>query len=198
MWQNAEAFLAKDKYLGPLVKKYGPCKIRSRPKAKYFVDLVDAICGQQLSVKAAATIFGRVSDKLGGQIIPEEILKQKDKELRSCGLSFAKIKYVKDLAQRTKDGRLKIKILDKLSDEEVAKELIAVKGIGQWTADMFLMFSLARPDVFPVEDLGIRKGMAKLTKKEMDKESLIKFSRRWQPFRSVASWYIWRQLENTA
>jgi len=198
MWLKAEEFLAKDKYLGPLVAKYGHCKIRPRPKNKYFIDLVDAIVSQQLSVKAAATIFKRLEAKVG-VIVPEKILAVKDKELRACGLSWAKVKYVKDLAQRTEDGQLKIEILDKLSDEEVAKELIAVKGIGRWTADMFLVFSLARPDIFPVEDLGIRKGMVKLTKKEMDKEALTKFAQtHWQPFRSIASWYIWRLLDNQA
>lgn len=195
MWADAEEFLLKDKYLGPLVTKWGSCTIKSGKKKDYFVDLVDAICSQQLSGRAASTIFGRVKDLLGGEIVPEGVLGKEDKKLRDCGLSWAKIKYIKDLASKVKSGEVKISKLDRLSDEEVMKELISVKGIGRWTAQMFLMFSLGRPDIFPVDDLGIRKGFEKVTGKKLEKEKLAKFCWRWKPYRTVASWYIWRSLE---
>lgn len=207
MWQDAEKFLSKDKYIGPLIKKHGPCKIKPRKKEEYFVDLVDAITSQQLSGKAAATIFNRVKEKCSGEITPEKLIKLKTEQLRGCGLSYVKCSYVKDLATKVKSSKLKIKSLDKLPDEEVMRELIAVKGIGKWTAEMFLMFSLARPDIFPVNDLGIGKGLrllvasgsgriTKLLIKFSKATDLLKFSERWKPYRTVASWYIWRSLEN--
>lgn len=195
MWKKAEKFLLSDKYIGPLIKKYSPCRIRKQSKFKYFEALVDAICSQQLLGKAAATIFGRVKNGLG-KITPENILKTADKKFRGWGLSRAKTLYVKDLAKRTMNNELRTMDLDKLPDEEVIKELVSVKGIGRWTSEMFLMFSLARPDVFPVDDLGIRNGMEKLLKKELKADKLAKFSLRWKPFRTVASWYLWRSLEN--
>ncbi|HEX6976906.1 MAG TPA: DNA-3-methyladenine glycosylase [Patescibacteria group bacterium] len=195
MWSAAEEFLLKDKYLRSLVTKWGACSIKAGIKKNYFIDLVSSICSQQLSGKAASTIFGRV-EKLLGQITPENILKREDQELRDCGLSWAKIKYIKDLATKVKDGEVKINKLDKLTDEEVLTELVSVKGIGKWTAQMFLMFTLARPDIFPVDDLGIRNGFKKIIGKELKGEELAKFSERWKPYRTVASWYIWRSLEN--
>ncbi len=195
MWKKAEAFLSKDKHISSLIKKYGPCKIKPSKKKDYFLDLVDAICSQQLSGKAAATIFARVKDGLG-ELTPEKILRTKDEKFRKWGLSRQKTVYIKDLATKVKNGELKIKKLDRLPDEEVMKELIAVKGIGKWTAEMFLMFSLARPDVFPSDDLGIRNSMKKLLKKELKDDKLAKFAERWKPYRTVASWYLWALLEN--
>jgi len=187
MWQEAEEFLKKDKYIFPLIQKWGSCTIKPIKKSLYFVDLVEAITNQQLSGKAASTIFGRVKALCKGDFSPESILNLSEAELRGAGLSFAKIKYVKDLASKVKSDELQIHKLDKLSDEEVIKELVVVKGIGQWTAEMFLMFALARPDVFPKDDLGINKAMKKLKPKNSD---------RWKPYRTVASWYLWRSLEN--
>jgi len=210
MWDKAEKFLLKDKYIGPLVKKYGKCKIRPIDQKDYFKDLVDAIVQQQLSLKAAATIFGRITKELGGKVTPERILRKKDETLRACGLSYSKIKYLKDLSSRvsakgrSSSGRKKgeyldLSKLDKLSDEKVMEELIAVKGIGRWTSEMFLMFALARPDIFPVGDMGIRKGVlllrpsfAKATEGQVEK-----FAERWKPYRTVASWYIWKSLDNS-
>ncbi|MEK7112268.1 MAG: DNA-3-methyladenine glycosylase [Patescibacteria group bacterium] len=196
MWKKAEKFLLKDKHIGPLVKKYGPCKIKASRKKDYFIDLVDAIASQQLSGKAARTIFERVKERCGGEITPEKLKKLKTEQLRKCGLSYAKCSYVKDLANKVLSGELKVKKLDRLSDEEVLKELIAVKGIGRWTAEMFLMFSLARPDVFPVDDLGIRKGTAKILKRKINPQKVGIFAQRWTPYRTAASWYIWKALEN--
>ncbi|MBI2066136.1 DNA-3-methyladenine glycosylase 2 family protein [Candidatus Woesebacteria bacterium] len=196
MWGAAEKILLRDRYIGPLIKRYGPCKIRPSKKKDYFVDLVDAITSQQLSGKAARTIFERVKERCGGEITPEKLGKLKTEELRKCGLSYAKCSYIKDLAQRVKSSKLKIKILDKLTDEEVMKELIAVKGIGKWTAEMFLMFSLARPDVFPVDDLGIQKGIHRLLKRRISSQKIGKFAERWKPFRTPASWYLWKVIDN--
>jgi DNA-3-methyladenine glycosylase II len=197
MWEEAEKFLLKDKYIAPLIKKWGSCKITKSPKANYFVDLLEAITNQQLSGKAASTIFGRVKNLCKGAISPEAIIKLSEAKLRNAGLSYAKIKYIKDLAIKVKSGELKINTLDKLPDEEVKRELVAVKGIGPWTADMFLMFSLGRPDIFPVEDLGIKNGFEKVTGKKFDKEKSAKFALKyWSPYRMVASWYLWRSLEN--
>ncbi|KKS17712.1 MAG: HhH-GPD family protein [Candidatus Woesebacteria bacterium GW2011_GWA1_41_7] len=197
MWEEAEKFLLKDKYLSPLVKKCGSCTIKKSMKFRYFVDLLESIANQQLSGKAASTIFGRVRDLCDGDINPEIILKLSEEKLRKAGLSFAKIRYIKDLASRTKSGELDLKKLYKLTDEEVIGKLIVVKGIGRWTAEMFLMFSLARPDIFPVDDLGVKKGFEKVTGKMFDKEKSFKFAHKnWAPYRTVASWYLWRSLEN--
>ncbi|MDP3917924.1 MAG: DNA-3-methyladenine glycosylase 2 family protein [Candidatus Woesebacteria bacterium] len=167
MWQEAEKELQKDKHIEPLIKKWGHCSIRSIKKQKYFEDLVNAICSQQLSGKAAETIFSRVK-KLLIKITPKNILSKSDQELRDCGLSWQKVSYIKDLAVQTLNSKLEILKLNKLSDEEIINELTKVKGIGRWTAEMFLMFSLARPDILPKDDLGINK--------------------------TVASWYLWRSI----
>ncbi len=188
MWKDAENKLQSDKFIGPLIKKWGSCTIKPLKKSIYFEDLIDAICSQQLSGKAAKTIFGRVK-KLLIKITPENILSKTDQELRDCGLSWQKVSYVKDLASKTSSGDIRVKSLDKLGDEEVISKLVAVKGIGRWTAEMFLMFSLARPDILPKDDLGINKALKNLKVKEKDTE-------KWKPYRTVASWYLWRSLEN--
>ena len=185
-WIEAERLLSKDKYIGPLIKKWGHCTIKPIKKQNYFEDLVDAICSQQLSGKAAKTIFTRVKNLLM-KITPENIIGTNDQKLRDCGLSWQKVSYIRDLATKVTNGELNILILNKLSDEEVINKLVAVKGIGRWTAEMFLMFSLARPDIFPKDDLGIQKAMKNLK---------IKNSNRWKPYRTIASWYLWRSLEN--
>lgn len=197
MWKEAEKFLLKDKYIAPLIKKWGSCTIVKSSKQRYFVDILESITNQQLSGKAAATIFSRIRSLCKGNIEPEIILKLSENDLRSAGLSFAKIRYVKDLADKVINNEVKIEKLDKSQNEELINELITVKGIGRWTAEMFLMFSLARPDVFPVDDLGIQKGFEKVTSNKFDKIKSAKFaSKHWSPYRTVASWYLWRSLEN--
>jgi DNA-3-methyladenine glycosylase II len=164
----------------------------------YFKDLCDAIVSQQLSGKAAATIFGRFEAlfaKTG--ITPEAVSKLSIETMRSVGLSNAKASYIKDLAEHVIHGQLKIKELDKLSDTEIKSELVAVKGIGPWTAEMFLIFALGRPDVFSPGDLGLKKGMQKLYKLSAmptEKEAL-KLSEKWAPYRSFASRYLWKLLD---
>ncbi len=197
MWQDAEKFFCEDRFMAPLIKTGESCIIRKSPKSKYFVDILEAIVSQQLSGKAATTIFGRVEVLCKGSITPEAVLALSATKLRGAGLSYAKIKYVKDLSDRVKTKELKLESLGKLSDEEVIDELVKVKGIGRWTAEMFLMFSLGRPDVFPVDDLGISKGFEKVTGKKWNKVNSAKFAEKnWKPYRTVASWYLWRSLEN--
>lgn len=185
MWKEAEEFLSRDKHIRPLIQKWGSCTISPIKKTQYFKDLVSAICSQQLSGKAATTIFRRV-EKMLIKITPDRILKTEDLKLRECGLSWAKVIYIKDLSSRVMNGELQIMNIDRLSDEEVVDELIKVKGIGKWTAEMFLMFSLARPDVIPKDDLGINKALKNLH---------IKNTNKWKPYRTIASWYLWRSLE---
>ena len=188
MLKEAENKLQKDKFIGPLIQKWGSCTIKPLKKHQYFEDLVDAICSQQLSIKAAKTIFGRVKDLLV-KVSPENILSKSDQELRVCGLSWQKVSYIKDLSLQIKSNKLQITKLNELYDEEVIKELVKVKGIGRWTAEMFLMFTLGRADILPKDDLGINKALKNLKIKEKDTE-------KWKPFRTVASWYLWRSLEN--
>ena len=197
MWQEAEKFLAKDKYIGPLIKKWGRCTIKPRIHSDYYQGLVGEIIGQQLSGKVADVIESRLKAKVKGKLTPEKILSLSDDELRNCGMAWSKVRAIKDLSQRVKNDQLHIKKLRELPDDEVKKELVAVKGIGPWTADMFLMFSLGRPDIFPTEDLGIKKGFEKVTGKKWDKVKSTKFAEKWWgPYRTVASWYLWRSLEN--
>src|SRR5258706_4580912 len=197
MWKNAEKFLLKDKYIGPLIKTWGHCTIKFRPHKDYFGHIAGNIIGQQLSGKVADVIEGRFIKAVGGKVTPDSILKVDGQKLRDCGMSWGKVSYVKDLAAKTKSGELQTKKLADLSDAEAIKEMVAVKGIGQWTAEMFLMFSLARPDIFPVNDLGIKKGFEKVTGKKWDKINSPKFAEKnWKPYRTVASWYLWRSLEN--
>ena len=221
MWKDTEEFLSKDKFIGPLVVKWGRCQIKKRPKSLYFDNIASSIIEQQLSGKAAETIYKRVLavSSNGKKLIPEGLLETPDQKLRDCGMSWAKVKYVKDLAEKVKGGTLIITKLDKLPDEEIIGKLTQVKGIGRWTAEMFLMFTLARPDIFPVDDLGIKKGLRllraslrdgnpsgmesgserfeKAINEKEENEKMAKFAEKhWKRFRTVASWYLWRSLEN--
>lgn len=197
MWKKAEAFLSKDKYIGPLIKKWGHCTINPKIHIDYFQGLVGDIIGQQLSGKVADVIYDRLKLKIDGRLTPDKILNLSDNNLRDCGMSFAKVYAIKDLALKVKNKKLHIRKLNDLSDEEVSKELIDVKGIGPWTAHMFLIFTLGRFDIFPTNDLGIKKGFEKVTGKKWDKEKSIKFAEKnWKPYRTVASWYLWRSLDN--
>ena len=162
--------------------------------------LLRSIVGQQLSTKAAATIYGRVLDLFGGHApTPKQLLKADPERMRAAGLSRAKVAYLRDLARHIEDGTLELERLPELPDEEVAAQLTAIKGLGQWTADMFLIFHLGRPDVLPVGDQGIRRaiqveyGLRKLP----DAKRMQKIAAPWRPYRSLASLYLWSALENT-
>lgn len=197
MWKEAEEFLLKDKYISPLIKKWGHCTIKPKLHMDYFQGIVGDIIGQQLSGRVADVIEGRLKAKIKGILTPDKILHLDENELRSCGMAWSKVRAIKDLSERVKNKQLHIRKLNKLHDAEVRSELVAVKGIGPWTADMFLMFKLGRADIFPVEDLGIKNGFEKVTGKKWDKVKSANFAEKyWKPYRTVASWYLWRSLEN--
>jgi DNA-3-methyladenine glycosylase II len=197
--KSAAEHLAKnDAALAPIIKQAGLCTIR--PHKNYYQELVESIVGQQLSVKAAAAIRGRFLELFGGKFpTPAQILTKKVDDFRAIGFSRAKSAYVLDLAQHVVDGRVKFDHLDELSNDEIIKELTAVKGIGEWTAHMFLMFSLGRLDVLAHGDLGIRMGVKKLYGFEEvpTPQQVIELADKnnWAPYQSVACWYIWQSLE---
>jgi len=166
---------------------------------QYFGRLCEDIVGQQLSVKAADVITRRFIAGIGGVITPEIILDAVDQDLRNLGLSWAKVKYVKDLAHHTKEGNLKFDAFKDLSNDEIMSELIKVKGIGPWTAEMFLIFTLGRPDVYSLGDLGLKNAFMKLYAVEDPKEYLIKapeIVEKWSPYRSFGSLALWYSLDN--
>jgi DNA-3-methyladenine glycosylase II len=175
-------------------------KLYALKSVPYFQRLVRGILGQQLSVKAAQTIFGRFVDLFPGKKFPEpqDVLKMSSQKMRKVGLSRAKVLYVKDLAKHVRSGKLKLNVIDKLPDEEVVRELVAVKGIGQWTAEMFLIFALRRPDVFSAGDLGLQNAIKKIykLKKHPTNKQLLKISAKWKPYRSLAARYLWASLDN--
>jgi DNA-3-methyladenine glycosylase II len=162
--------------------------------------LLRAIVGQQLSTKAARSIFGRLTDRFGGRTpTPEEVLDDDPEELRAAaGLSRPKVGYLRSLAEHVLSGELELERLDELSDEEVIAELVAVKGLGVWTAHMFLMFQLARPDVLPVGDLGIRRAIERAYGLDglPAPEQIEALAQPWRPYRTLACRYLWRSLDN--
>jgi DNA-3-methyladenine glycosylase II len=191
--------MRRDPVLGAAIKRMGPCGMADRQRKDHLSALTGAIVSQQLSTKAAATIFGRFVALFPDSHIPgaEAIAALGDVELRAVGLSSQKVSYLRDLCSRIGDGRLVLDELDRLSDGEVIERLTAVKGFGRWTAEMFLMFRLHRPDVLPVGDLGIANAVRKMygLRKQPDAERLLKIGEPWRPYRSVASWYLWQSLK---
>ena len=188
-----------DAVLRPVIAEKGLCTIR--PNRDYYQNLVDAIISQQLSVHAARAIERRFRDLFGGAFPTAGQILSKDVEtLRGLGFSRAKAAYVLDLAQHVADGRVRFDRLDGLSNDAIITELTAVKGIGVWTAHMFLMFCMGRTDVLPVGDLGIRNGVRKLyglaAAPTPQQVTDLAAKRGWHPFESVASWYIWQALDN--
>lgn len=190
---------AVDPVLREVIDRVGPFEMTLEPDLWW--SLVDAIASQQLSVKAAATIIGRVEALVppGRRPTPEEILATPDETLRACGLSRAKAAYVKDLAARWLDGTLRQAEIPSLPDEEVVALLTQVKGIGRWTAQMVLMFTLGRPDVLPVDDLGLREAFVRAygLPERPGREEMEGLAEPWRPYRTVASRYLWRSLNNT-
>ncbi len=188
-----------DAVLRPVIERVGLCTIR--PHKDYYQELVDSIISQQLSVKAARSIEGRFRDLFGGVFpTPEQILTTNVDTLRGLGFSRAKSSYVLDLARHVVDGKVRFDHLDAFSNEDVIAELTAVKGIGTWTAHMFLMFCMGRTDILPVGDLGIRNGIRKLygltDSPTPDQISEVASKNNWHPYESIASWYVWQSLDN--
>jgi DNA-3-methyladenine glycosylase II len=190
--------MRKDPVLGAAIKRIGACGMADRQRKDHLSALVGAIVSQQLSTKAAATIFGRFVALFPEDHIPDAaaIAGQTDAVLRSVGLSGQKVGYLRDLCARILDGRLQLDELEALPDETVIERLIAVKGFGRWTAEMFLMFRLHRPDVLPVGDLGIVNAVRKLyrLRKTPPPKRLLQIGEAWRPYRSVACWYLWQTL----
>jgi len=190
----------RDECLKRLIEDTIPFQLKIEAAQSPYETLLEAIAYQSISGKAAATIFGRVKalSSNGGVPAPREMLKLRKPALRKAGLSGAKILAMKDLAQKTLDGVVpSLEEAQKLSDEELVKRLVSVRGIGAWTVEMFLIFRLGRPDVLPIHDLGVRKGWSiTYGKKYMPKpKELLAFGERWRPYRTVASWYMWRACQ---
>jgi DNA-3-methyladenine glycosylase II len=198
--QNAATHLSKhDPVLAPIIKQAGLADLS--PHHNYYWELVDSIISQQLSVKAARTIEGRFQALFGEEFPePSAILLKSIEELRSVGLSNAKARYIRDLAQHIVDGRVRFDQLDSQSNESIITELTGVKGIGEWTAHMFLIFCMARLDVLAPGDLGIRNGVRVLYNlPELPSPQDVRDiagSNNWHPYESVACWYVWRSLDN--
>jgi len=184
-----------DPILSAIIKQVGPCRMEFGPPE--FHSLAEAIVYQQLNGKAAVTIFKRFAALAGDPVTPEGILKLTDAQLRSVGLSKQKSSYLKDMAGRAARSELDFTRLPGMTDDEVIKHLTQVKGVGVWTAHMFLMFTLRRPNVLPTGDYGIQMAIKKHYKKrKMPKpEVMAKIARVWEPYRSVACWYLWRSLD---
>jgi DNA-3-methyladenine glycosylase II len=190
------ALMRRDPVIATLIRQHGDCGLASAQRTDPFHALLHAIIAQQLSTKAARTIEARFSDLFGGSPTPAAVASVSDDRLRSSGLSPQKLKYVRDLSDRVLDGSLNLVALETMSDDEVVQALTSVKGIGRWTAEMFLMFRLHRPDVLPVGDLGIVKAVQRAYRLRTlpSPERLTKIGETWRPYRSVACWYLWASL----
>lgn len=192
--------MRRDPLLGAAIKQIGACALAERQRKDHLTALISAIVSQQLSTKAAATIFARFVALFpeGAVANPADIVRISDAELRGVGLSGQKVGYLRDLCARIGDGRLDLTELETLHDDQVIERLTSVKGFGRWTAEMFLMFRLHRPDVLPTGDLGIVNAVHRLyrLRKRPDAKRILKIGEAWRPYRSVASWYLWQTLKN--
>lgn len=199
-YKEAMAYLAKnDHLLAKVIRASKPFALQ--PHNDHYGELVSSIVGQQLSTKAAATIWRRVLGLFNGKMpTPQQLLAIEDQRLRDAGLSWAKVKYVKDLAEHIRDGRLDLEHVSTVPNDQLIEQLTAVKGIGEWSAHMFMIFGLARLNILPVGDLGIRKAVQNLYKLSQlptpqDIKEIAK-ANNWHPFESVAAWYLWQSLDN--
>jgi DNA-3-methyladenine glycosylase II len=198
-YPKARRVLARrDPILRDLMRRHGPCGLADSQHTDPFQALVHAIISQQLSTKAAATIAARVDALLDGLPMPATVAAVSDAQLRSAGLSGQKVSYLRDLCARIANGSLPLDTLDRMPDDEVIAALTRVKGIGRWTAEMFLMFRLHRPDVLPVGDLGIVKAVQRAYRLRTlpTPTRLLRMGESWRPYRSVACWYLWASLSN--
>jgi DNA-3-methyladenine glycosylase II len=191
--------MRRDPILAPVVRKYRSRSPLDVPAMDPFPALVRTITSQQISTRAAATIHGRLVALMDGGVTPAAIAALTDEQMRQAGLSRQKTAYLRDLASKVTNGDLPIASLHELSDEEVIEAIVKVKGLGRWSAEMFLMFRLRRPDVLPVDDLGIVTAIQRLygLRKKPKADRIRKIGEAWRPFRTVACWYLWRSLENT-
>jgi DNA-3-methyladenine glycosylase II len=192
---TAHRHLKKCEYLGAVIKKHG--KSQYDPTASDpFDTLISSIISQQLSVKAAGTIDGRVRSLVGKKYRPAAILKHSHQALRDCGLSNRKVEYIQGIAKAVSTRKLSFGRLQKSSDEEIMSKLIEIRGVGQWTAEMFMIFSLGRMDIFSSLDVGLQRGMRILfDEPDMDLATMEIKAERWQPYRSIASLYLWKLVD---
>lgn len=199
MWAEATARLRHDPAFGPLVERVGPVVLRP-PRGDHFQSLAAAIVFQQLAGRAALTIHGRFVEAVGGDVRPETVLAASDEALRRAGLSRNKQSAIRDLAAHVASGTLQLDDVDLLRDEEVIERLTQVKGIGTWTAEMFLIFNLRRPDVWPTGDLGVRVGLGRVLGFESapTPEQMRLIGHGYRPWRSAVSWYCWRAMDIAA
>lgn len=194
-WQEASRALARgDRVMGTLVRRYRGMSLESRGDA--FGTLARSIVGQQISVKAADAVWSRFSERVG-QVTPARLAHFGIAGLEGCGLSVRKTEYLIDLAEHFASGRIDPSRWQAMDDEDVIGELIDVRGIGRWTAEMFLIFHLMRPDVFPLDDLGLQKAvfLHYFAGEKQSRRALAEIGERWRPWRSVATWYLWRSLD---
>ena len=193
-WDRARRALARrDPVMAAIIRRHPGVHLVSRGDP--FLTLARSIVGQQISVKAAQSVWNRFSE-VAVEVVPENILRLRATRLRACGLSERKAEYIFDLAQRFADGAVHVHRWPQMSDEEVIADLVQVRGIGRWTAEMLLMFSLLRPDVFPLADLGLQKAIRlAYYKRKVSLRTLARHGESWRPWRSVATWYLWRSLD---
>jgi DNA-3-methyladenine glycosylase II len=184
-----------DSVLAGIIERIGPCRIEFGEPT--FASLAEAIVYQQLNGKAALTIFNRFADLAGRPLMPEGILKLTEAQMRSAGLSKQKLSYIRSLAELTARGEVEFHRFPDMPDEKVIEELTRVKGVGTWTAQMFLMFTLRRMDVLPTGDFGIQMAMRKhYRKRKIPKPAVMeKIARPWSPYRTIACWYLWKSID---
>ena len=194
-WERAKRALRRaDPVMGDIIGRHPRVHMVARGDA--FLTLARAIAGQQISVKAAQSVWNRVVT-LVIEMTPERVLAQQRPSLRACGLSDRKVEYIADLARHFADGTVHVARWPQMEDEDVIAELVQVRGIGRWTAEMFLMFNLLRPNVLPLDDLGLQKAMrvSYFRGRKVSVARMRKLGETWQPYRSVATWYLWRSLD---
>jgi DNA-3-methyladenine glycosylase II len=194
-WDEACRHLAKrDRVMRKLIPNFGEARLQSRGDA--FTTLARSIVGQQISVKAAQAVWERVS-ALSKTVQPSAVLALDAPSMRSAGLSARKVEYLRDLAQHFDDGKVHVRQWQQMDDEEIIDELVAIRGIGRWTAEMFLIFHLMRPNVLPLDDIGLLRGISVnyFSGEPVSRAEAREVGDAWSPFRSVATWYIWRSLD---
>jgi DNA-3-methyladenine glycosylase II len=194
----AATLAAEDRRLGRVIDDVGPPDLRrGRPRRTHFAELVRAICYQQLAGAAARAIHGRLEARFDGEPTPATVLAASEASLRAVGLSTSKARSIQDLAAKVEDGVVQLDRVGRLDDDEIVRELTLVRGIGRWTAEMFLIFQLGRLDVWPVDDFGVRKGYARIHRlaDPPTPRALEALGERYRPYRTVAAWYCWRAAD---